>query len=85
MLGFLHLADLPGAAAYEDSGNIGILDLVDALRWVRNNIERFGGDPRNVTIFGESGGAAKVSVLLAMPLVSDPQRAERLAWADRSP
>ncbi|HEY3653354.1 MAG TPA: carboxylesterase family protein [Steroidobacteraceae bacterium] len=66
-LGYLHLADLPGAVAYEDSGNIGMLDLVDALRWVRNNIERFGGDPDNVTIFGESGGGGKVSVLMAMP------------------
>ena len=44
-----------------------MLDLVAALEWVRDNIERFGGDPGNVTIFGESGGGGKVSVLLAMP------------------
>jgi para-nitrobenzyl esterase len=44
-----------------------MLDIVFALRWVRNNIERFGGDPGNVTIFGESGGGSKVSTLLAMP------------------
>jgi para-nitrobenzyl esterase len=44
-----------------------VLDLVAALHWVRDNIARFGGDPRNVTVFGESGGGGKVSVLLAMP------------------
>src|SRR5205807_2298201 len=49
------------------SGNAGVLDLVAALCWVRDNIESFGGDPGNVTIFGESGGGSKVSVLLAMP------------------
>ncbi|WP_428390882.1 carboxylesterase/lipase family protein [Lichenicoccus sp.] len=66
-LGFLHLADLPGGSAYEDASNIGMLDLVDALKWVRQNIAQFGGDPENVTVFGESGGALKVSVLLRMP------------------
>ena len=66
ILGFLHLADI-GGAAWEHSGNAGILDIVAALRWVRDNIERFGGDTGNVTIFGESGGGGKVSVLLAMP------------------
>ena len=48
-------------------GNAGQLDLVAALEWVRGNIAEFGGDPRNVTIFGESGGGAKISTLLAMP------------------
>ncbi|MEC3974452.1 carboxylesterase/lipase family protein [Amycolatopsis sp. H20-H5] len=66
-LGFLHLADLPGGAEYEDAANIGMLDMVDALKWVKDNIENFGGDPDNVTIFGESGGGMKVSVLLRMP------------------
>jgi len=68
IFGFLHLADL-GGEAWAHSGNAGVLDLVAALRWVRDNIERFGGDPGNVTIFGESGGGGKVSVLLAMPAV----------------
>lgn len=49
------------------SGNAGQLDLIAALRWVRDNIAEFGGDPSNVTIFGESGGGGKVSALLAMP------------------
>ena len=52
---------------YTDSGNAGILDIVAALEWVRDNISRFGGDPANVTIFGQSGGGGKVSTLLAMP------------------
>jgi para-nitrobenzyl esterase len=66
LFGFLYLAELaPGR--YEDSGMAGLLDLVLALRWVRDNIGQFGGDPGNVTIFGESGGGAKVSVLMAMP------------------
>ena len=66
IFGFLHLADI-GGERYAHSGNAGVLDLVAALEWVRDNIERFGGDPGNVTIFGESGGGGKVSVLLAMP------------------
>jgi para-nitrobenzyl esterase len=65
-LGYLHLAEL-GGPAYAASGNAGMLDLVMALRWVRDNIAAFGGDSGNVTIFGESGGGAKVSMLLAMP------------------
>ena len=66
ILGHLHLADT-GGADWAHSGNTGVLDLVAALRWVQANIERFGGDPGRVTIFGESGGGGKVSVLLAMP------------------
>jgi para-nitrobenzyl esterase len=63
--GYLHLEDLDNRFA--SSGNAGMLDIVAALEWVRDNIAHFGGDPGNVTIFGESGGGAKVSVLLAMP------------------
>src|SRR5438034_524334 len=51
----------------ENSGNAGMLDIVAALQWVRDNIATFGGDPGNVTIFGQSGGGGKVSTLLAMP------------------
>jgi para-nitrobenzyl esterase len=64
--GFLNLADL-GGETFADSGNAGMLDIVAALTWVRDNIAGFGGDPGNVTVFGESGGGAKVSVLMAMP------------------
>ena len=66
IFGFLHLTDIAGSN-WAGSGNAGMLDMVAALRWVRDNIRAFGGDPGNVTIFGESGGGGKVSVLLAMP------------------
>lgn len=66
IFGFLYLGHL-GGSEYAESGNVGMLDLVAALRWVHDNISAFGGDPGNVTIFGQSGGAAKVSTLLAMP------------------
>jgi para-nitrobenzyl esterase len=66
LLGFLALQELFGER-YAGSGNAGILDLVAALQWVQRNVERFGGDPGCVTIFGESGGGGKVSALLAAP------------------
>lgn len=65
-LGFLDLSAFAGTE-YSQSGNVGMLDLVAALEWVQENIAEFGGDPENVMIFGESGGAAKVSSLLGMP------------------
>lgn len=65
-LGYLHLGDL-GGSEFAASGNVGQLDIVAALEWVRDNIAAFGGDPANVTIFGESGGGRKVAALLAMP------------------
>ncbi|MDB5442803.1 MAG: carboxylesterase [Phenylobacterium sp.] len=65
--GFLDLSGF-GDARYATSGNAGMLDLVAALQWVRSNIAAFGGDPGNVTIFGQSGGGAKVSNLMGMPL-----------------
>jgi para-nitrobenzyl esterase len=66
LLGYLYLAEI-GGEEYATSGNQGMLDIVAALRWVKTNIELFGGDPANVTIFGESGGGFKVGTLLAMP------------------
>ncbi|MBO4842653.1 MAG: carboxylesterase/lipase family protein [Bacteroidales bacterium] len=64
-LGFLDLSAY--GAKYAHSGNLGMMDLVKALQWVRDNIAQFGGDPANVTIFGQSGGGGKVSTLMAMP------------------
>ena len=64
--GYLHLAEL-GGGEYAPSGNVGMLDIVAALEWVRDNATAFGGDPDNVTIFGESGGGAKACILMAMP------------------
>jgi para-nitrobenzyl esterase len=66
VFGFLDLSEI-GGAEFVHSGNVGVLDLVAALEWVRENVARFGGDPGNVTIFGQSGGGGKVSALLAMP------------------
>ncbi|HEX3138801.1 MAG TPA: carboxylesterase family protein, partial [Rhizobacter sp.] len=66
LFGYLY----PGQGADErfaDAGNAGMLDLVQALQWVRDNIAGFGGDPAQVTIFGQSGGGAKVAILMAMP------------------
>lgn len=63
---FGHL-DLSASGGDPYSGNAGTLDMIAALEWVRDNIAAFGGDPGNVTVFGESGGGAKVSVLLSMP------------------
>lgn len=64
--GYLHLAQL-GHARFEEASNLGMYDIMLALEWVRDNIAQFGGDPSNVTIFGQSGGAGKVSTLLGMP------------------
>ncbi|MDD9944716.1 MAG: carboxylesterase family protein [Myxococcales bacterium] len=66
VFGYLHLQEV-GGPEYAGSGMVGMLDAELALRWVRDNIASFGGDPGNVTIFGESGGGLKVSTLLAMP------------------
>src|SRR5208282_1897563 len=64
--GFLYLGALD-PKQYPDSGNVGMLDLVLALKWVRENIAEFGGDPSRVLIFGQSGGGAKCATLMAMP------------------
>src|SRR5262249_13811740 len=66
VFGFLYLAELAGSA-YADSGNVGMMDCVAALEWVRDNIAAFGGDPGNVTIFGQSGGASNVALRMAAP------------------
>jgi para-nitrobenzyl esterase len=66
VLGFTYLAEF-GGPDFAQSGDVGMLDIVHALKWVRQNIEHFGGDPNTVTIFGQSGGGRKVGTLLAMP------------------
>jgi para-nitrobenzyl esterase len=63
VFGYLDLSKF----GYAASGNVGMLDIVAALEWVRDNIENFGGNPQLVTIFGQSGGGGKVSTLMAMP------------------
>jgi para-nitrobenzyl esterase len=66
VLGFTYLAETAGSD-FALSGAVGVLDIVAALQWVRENIDRFGGDPNLVTIFGQSGGGRKVATLMSMP------------------
>jgi para-nitrobenzyl esterase len=66
IFGYLYLGEVAGKE-YQTSGNNGMLDIIDGLKWVNENIAEFGGDPNNVMIFGESGGGAKTSCLYAMP------------------
>lgn len=66
VFGYMYLAEV-GGAKYAESSNLGMLDIIQALAWVRDNIDRFGGNPKNVTVFGQSGGGGKVSTLMAMP------------------
>jgi para-nitrobenzyl esterase len=66
VLGYLYLGEI-GGEEYASSGSAGMIDIVDALRWVNRNIAAFGGDPRNVMVFGESGGGQKTCALMAMP------------------
>ena len=67
--GYLQLADIAGKQ-FAQSGNVGQLDLVQALQWVREHAAEFGGDAGNVTLFGQSGGGAKIATLMAMPMAA---------------
>lgn len=69
ILGFLDLSAI--SPKYKYSGNVGMMDVVAALRWIKTNIALFGGDPDNITVFGESGGGGKVGTLLCMPEAKD--------------
>src|SRR5271168_4267431 len=66
IFGFFDASEI-GGSAYEDSANVGMTDLVAALKWVQENIENFGGDPNRVMIYGQSGGGSKVTTLMGMP------------------
>ena len=68
VFGFLAHPSLSAESPNASSGNYGILDQIEALRWIRSNIHRFGGDPGNVTVFGESAGAGDIAYLLLSPL-----------------
>ena len=68
ILGFIDFSSVPGGDEYSTSGNLGLLDQVCALQWIKKNISAFGGDPDNITIFGESAGAGSVSLI---PLINE--------------
>lgn len=69
ILGFLDLSAV--SEKYKYSANVGMLDVVQALEWIKENISKFGGDPNNITVYGESGGGGKVGTLLCMPAAKD--------------
>ena len=94
--GFLSHPLLSEESGYGGSGNYGLMDILEALRWIQRNIEQFGGSPDNVTLFGESGGASKIAALLAMPAAkglfplgapveTDPWMGSRPCFADSRP
>lgn len=66
-LGFINLSNVPGAEEYTDTANLGLLDEIQALSWLKENAEAFGGDPERITIFGESAGGGSVSALMLAP------------------
>ena len=78
LMGFVDFSDVKGGEEFEGSGNLGLLDQICALKWIRKNIAGFGGDPDQVTIFGESAGASSVSLL---PLIKEAKGLFRRAIA----
>ena len=68
LMGFVDLSYLEGGEDFPDAPNLGLLDQIEALRWVKKNISAFSGDPDNVTVFGESAGGGTVSLLPIMPV-----------------
>jgi para-nitrobenzyl esterase len=67
IMGFIDFSSIKGGEAYKESGNLGILDQIQAIHWIKDNIGEFGGDPDNITLFGESSGAGSASVLAVVP------------------
>lgn len=79
LMGFIDLSSVEGGEDFAGSGNLGLLDQICALKWIRKNIRAFGGDPDNVTIFGESAGGGSVSLL---PLIEEARGLFRRAIAE---
>lgn len=71
VFGFLAHPELTAESRHDSSGNYGILDQIESLRWIKRHITDFGGDPDNVTVFGESAGAGNIAYLMLSPLAAD--------------
>jgi len=71
MMGFIDLSSVPGSEEYSDSTQLGLLDCIESLKWIKENIQAFGGNPNNITIFGESAGSTIVACLLASDYAGD--------------
>jgi para-nitrobenzyl esterase len=71
VMGFFAHPELTAESPHHSSGNYGLLDQIEALRWVKQNIAQFGGDPENVTLFGESAGSVDATTLMASPLAAN--------------
>ena len=67
LMGFIDFSEIPGGSEFAESGNLGLLDVLQSLKWLKANIENFGGDPNNITVFGQSSGSALISLLMTMP------------------
>lgn len=67
LMGFIDFSEVSGGEEFTQSGNLGILDVLQSLKWLKNNIAAFGGDPENITLFGQSSGSALISLLMTMP------------------
>ena len=67
LMGFIDFSQIPGGSDYPDSGNLGLLDILQGVRWLKENIASFGGDPGNITLFGQSSGAASIALIMTMP------------------
>ena len=66
-MGFIDFSQVSGGEAYKDSTNLGLLDILQALRWINENIHAFGGNKDNITLMGQSAGAGAISLLMTMP------------------
>ena len=67
LMGFIDFSAVDGGEDFAESGNLGLLDVLQSLKWLKANIAKFGGDPNNITVFGQSSGSALISLLMTMP------------------